>query len=489
MFHISDCKKYNRCPKLYWKDKMNDNKDYQQYVRLDEQITNLAVQKLKIKDYFLGERNDPKERALNALNSFSWLVKARFQYKTLRVKVPFLHKVGDSFDLYFLYVGLFPLTTDMQFYCDTVWVLQNNHLKIRNIYLIHLNANYERQKELDCDELFVISDTFYNVNKNPSVNAKEAIYSHMTDLSSLLDKMEHCTIENLKAPKRTNKCTGRNKCRYYSECFEEETYEDNSIIYLSGSQHRYDMQKVGRKYLKDADVDLIEGTKLQYAQILADKNHGLFVDKLALQTWANTIQYPITFLDFEWERFAVPPYEKMHPFDVLPFEYSIHILYEDGSIDHKVFLSTHDDRRELTTSLIHDIPTTGSVIAYNAFGAEYIRIEEMMNTFTDLKDELAHINDRMVDLQLPFENGIVYDTRMKGQWSLKVIMAMMNDKSYNDLAIHQGMDAVYEWRRLDKEEQNVNVEDIVNNLKEYCGMDSYAMVVVYKWLLQLMHNV
>lgn len=489
MFHISDCKKYNRCPILYWKDKVNDNHDYIQFVRLDEQITTLAVQKLKIRDYFLGEKRDPADRALNALNSFEWLVKARFEYKTLRVKVPFLHRVHDGFDVYFLFVGLFPLTTDMQFYCDTIWVLENNHIKINNIYIIHLNASYERQNELDLDELFIISDTFYNANKNPSINVKEAIYLHLNDLSSLLDKMENCSEETLGTPKRTNKCTGRNKCRYYSECFHEEQYEDNSIVYLNGAKNRYDMQKNGIQYLKDADIDLIEGTKIQYAQIQADKNGGLFVDKLALKSWLDTVSYPITFLDFEWERFAVPPYEKMHPFDVLPFEYSLHILHEDGTVEHKVFLSIHDDRKELATSLIRDIPKEGSVVAYNAFGAEYIRIEEMIYTFPEYTDELKHINERMVDLQLPFESGIIYDTRMKGLWSLKVIMSIMNDKSYNDLAIHQGMDAVCEWRRLDKEEQDANKEDIMQNLKEYCGMDSYAMVVVFKWLLHLVKNV
>lgn len=489
MFHISDCKKYNRCPILYWKDKVNDNHDYIQFVRLDEQITTLAVQKLKIRDYFLGEKRDPADRALNALNSFEWLVKARFEYKTLRVKVPFLHRVHDGYDVYFLFVGLFPLTTDMQFYCDTIWVLENNHIKINNIYIIHLNASYERQNELNLDELFIISDTFYNANKNPSINVKEAIYLHLNDLSSLLDKMENCSEETLGTPKRTNKCTGRNKCRYYSECFHEEQYEDNSIVYLNGAKNRYDMQKNGIQYLKDADIDLIEGTKIQYAQIQADKNGGLFVDKLALKSWLDTVSYPITFLDFEWERFAVPPYKKMHPFDVLPFEYSLHILHEDGTIEHKVFLSIHDDRKELATSLIRDIPKEGSVVAYNAFGAEYIRIEEMIYTFPEYTDELKHINERMVDLQLPFESGIIYDTRMKGLWSLKVIMSIMNDKSYNDLAIHQGMDAVCEWRRLDKEEQDANKEDIMQNLKEYCGMDSYAMVVVFKWLLHLVKNV
>ena len=37
--------------------------------------------------------------------------------------------------------------------------------------------------------------------------------------------------------------------------------------------------------------------------------------------------------------------------------------------------------------------------------------------------------------------------------------------------------------------QEADKEEIVNNLKAYCGMDSYAMMVIYKWLLQFINNV
>lgn len=91
----------------------------------------------------------------------------------------------------------------------------------------------------------------------------------------------------------------------------------------------------------------------------------------------------------------------------------------------------------------------------------------------------------MEDLQLIFETGTVYDVRMRGQWSLKVIMAMMNDKSYKDLDINQGMDAVFQWRHLDYSDAAADHDKIVEDLKKYCGMDSYAMTVVFKWLQKI----
>jgi hypothetical protein len=175
----------------------------------------------------------------------------------------------------------------------------------------------------------------------------------------------------------------------------------------------------------------------------------------------------------------------MKPYDVLPFEYSIDILYEDGHRDHTVWLSTGDDRADLARSMIHDIPAEGTIMAYNAEGAEKIRIRELADLLPEYRETLLSFNERMEDLQLPFESGTVYDIRMRGQWSLKVLMSMMDDPGYHDLGIQQGMDAVFEWRHLDLSEDVKNRQEIIDNLKAYCGMDSYAMTVVYRWLMEI----
>lgn len=485
MFHISDIKKFNRCPRLFYNDLSLSYTSYQPFVRLDETVSDLVIRKFGITDYFLGERNDPKERALQALNQYDWFIKARFEYQNLRIKVPFLHRIEEGWELYFLFVGLYPKADDLQFYTDTVWVLNGNGIYPTSIKMIHLNADYVRGEELDVDALFCVSEHFYNDRNNPSVNIQEAIQSRMVDLTHVLNQMEACKEENLPPIKRMPRCAGRVKCRYYDACFHEDTLPDNSIINLVGARYRYDMQAEGIAFMKDADIERIEGSRIQYAQIMADQNGGLFIDQLAVKTWMRDITYPITFLDFEWERYAIPPYNGMKPFDVLPFEYSIHVLQEDGQMTHQVFLSIHDDRKELIESLLKDIPATGTIMAFNAVGAEMIRIREFANQFPEYEAQLIALNKRMKDLQYPFETGLVYDTRMKGSWSLKSIMGMLDDQGYRNLDIAQGMDAVYQWRYLDRMDESVSQQDIMEELKAYCGMDTYAMTVVYKWLKEL----
>lgn len=488
MFHISDFKKYCRCPYIFLKDMQDDKNDYHPFVRLDEKITDLAIKKLHIQDYFLGTVGDDKKKAINALNEYEWLVKARFESGNLRIKVPFLHRTKHGHDLYFLFAGIYPHANDMAFYNNTVWVLEKNDIVLDNIYMIHLNADYIRGKELDVEQLFVITDCFYNNNNHPTQPIKEAIYNTMKDPTSILQEMENIDENTLSKPVRTNKCTGKSKCKYYEQCFpDEEIMEDNSILTLIASSEKYHMKNDHIDYLKDTDIDRIEGSRQQYAQIMADRGNGIYVDYLALRTWLSHIQFPIAFLDFEWERFAIPPYIGMKPYDVLPFEYALIIMEKDGSIKKKVYLNIHDDRRDLAENLVKDIPSVGSVIAYNADGAEKVRIQELSEMYPDLSKQLLSINERMEDLQLPFLTGTVYDVRMRGRWSLKSIMSMMDDPGYQDLDIRQGMDAVFQWRHLDYNDDTDSEEKkkIIEDLKKYCGMDSYAMVVVFNWLHKL----
>ena len=99
---------------------------------------------------------------------------------------------------------------------------------------------------------------------------------------------------------------------------------------------------------------------------------------------------------------------------------------------------------------------------------------------------LEQINSRMVDLALPFSRGLIYDVRMRGLFSLKVLESIVDSEHpYSDLEINNGLKAVEIYRmmcHLDDEEQK---KQLLDHLYEYCGMDSFSMLKVYKWLLEL----
>jgi len=47
------------------------------------------------------------------------------------------------------------------------------------------------------------------------------------------------------------------------------------------------------------------------------------------------------------------------------------------------------------------------------------------------------------------------------------------------------MKAVYNWRFVDRAVNNEEKEEIIKNLKLYCAMDTYSMIVIYRWLKKL----
>lgn len=168
MFHTSDCKKFKRCQKYFWLSKKEPTPPFSPYVRMDEDLTALACQKLGIKEYFQGVRGDDPQRAMAALEESEWLVSARFEFHQLRVKIPFLHKTDAGWEVYFLYGGHLPKEDEAFSYMLSAWVLENLGLAVNSLYVIHLNPDYIRGKELDPQELFIISDRFYNEAGRPA---------------------------------------------------------------------------------------------------------------------------------------------------------------------------------------------------------------------------------------------------------------------------------------------------------------------------------
>lgn len=486
MYHISDLKKFSICPRLYILEKENPRPPLPPFIRLHQTVGNLAAEKLHIamEQAFIGHAGDDEKKARMAMQTSKWLIQARFEADSLRIKVPFMHRVDQAWDVYFLSLSLYPSAKDNILYGQSIiWVLKQNGIVIRNIQVIHLNAEYVRKGKLEAEKLFTVSAYFYNVHHHPTVLIKEAI-DHAEEnparMMRQIDRMPTCAYP----PAIHNAhCCGRSICRFYSSCFPLEAKAPaNSILTLNGTSDRYAMWKENRTVLKKADPGRIAGTPQQYAEIMADRKDGQFVDRLALCAWLSQLKPPISFLDFEWERYALPPYDGMRPLGVLPFAYSLHVQEQNRILTHTFFLSVHDDREKMIQSLLQEIPAQGSVVAYNAIGAEMIRIQELAEQFPKYETALWKLNKRMIDLQVPFTSGMIYDTRLGGHWTLKKIMSLLQDKGYQNLSIHDGMEAVYQWRHLERKEQNADAEAIVADLKAYCSMDTYAMAMVLSWL-------
>ena len=98
----------NRCPKFFWNALREEVQPFQPFARLDEAITELACKKLGIEDYFLGQKNDSSELTQQKLDEGQWVVKGRFEYQHLRIKIPIVHKTDEGLDVFFVFIGNIP---------------------------------------------------------------------------------------------------------------------------------------------------------------------------------------------------------------------------------------------------------------------------------------------------------------------------------------------------------------------------------------------
>ena len=71
------------------------------------------------------------------------------------------------------------------------------------------------------------------------------------------------------------------------------------------------------------------------------KDPSVWIDKIGLRSEMANWVFPLNFIDFETTRVALPFHENQVPYEAIAFQFSHHILYEDGRlIHHKQFLNT-----------------------------------------------------------------------------------------------------------------------------------------------------
>ncbi len=479
MYHIGDIKAYLACPRrfIYAQQKDPGSIDY---LNAKDDTTLIYARKLAVDRYFKGQKNDVPKRFLEAYKTYDWFIKPRLEADGLRIKVPIIHKTENGVDIYFTFWGIYPRVDDLIYYRLQLAVIQRNGLRIGRIYVIRLNPDYVYDgKNYDYDKLFIVDEFLYN-RKNKAVYPLMDLLKHPLDLKALIQELTNVSIKDY-PPLKKRRCLRPKRCPFYDDCFKEAKV-DNSILTLADGNLKYRLYAKGLRYLKEVDLNMTKLEKMSYAQVMADKNGGLYLDHKALSSFmAGLSKRPISFIDFEWDRYLIPPYEKMRPFDPLCFEFALYVLDADGQMHEYSFIQKGDCRKAFIQELLACLPKEGPILAYNAGGAEVLRIGELAQQNTDFASSLMALTERFVDLSWPFVQGMVYHTSMAGEFSLKRLVSLFSDYSYKDLAIHDGMEAVINYRNMEDAKK-------AGDLKKYCRLDAYGLYLIYSWLANLINR-
>ena len=210
------------------------------------------------------------------------------------------------------------------------------------------------------------------------------------------------------------------------------------------------------------------------------------IDHEAIQQFLGELGYPLYFLDYETMSGLIPYFDGQRPYQQVPFQYSLHVLESpEAELTQKEYLhrDNSDPSRPLTEQLIKDIGDKGSVLVWFE-GFEKARNSELGDMLPEYKETMEAINDRVVDLMTPFKLKWYQDERFNGSASIKQVLPVLCPHlSYKELGIQEGGSAQRLWTEAILDEKRAEQKDqILEDLIEYCKLDTLAMVEIFKIL-------
>ena len=207
-----------------------------------------------------------------------------------------------------------------------------------------------------------------------------------------------------------------------------------------------------------------------------------------LRSALDTLEAPACFLDFEAFQPALPRYAGTHPFDAIPFLYSVHRRAPNGALEHGEYLhaTESDPRRAIAERLIDDLGTAGSIVVYS--GYERRMLNDLIDANPDLAAPLQSLIDRLWDL-LPVVRNHYYDPEFHGSFSIKAVLPVLNEEmGWSDLDIADGMAAAMAYENALQLEDESERAATFDQLRAYCCQDTLAMVQLYDALNEIADN-
>jgi hypothetical protein len=191
---------------------------------------------------------------------------------------------------------------------------------------------------------------------------------------------------------------------------------------------------------------------------------------------------PAHYLDFETTNPAIPLYPGTRPYQVIPFQWSLHS--DDGSagLRHRELLAggACDPRREFAETLIAALDGDDApVLVYSGF--EGTQLGQLESRFSDLAPALERIHARLFDL-LPVVRRHLYHPGFAFSFSIKsVAPALAPGLDWSDLgAVAEGSAASAAFASLAAGRVPAGEQERLRTaLRTYCARDTLALARVH----------
>ncbi|OGU58567.1 MAG: hypothetical protein A2V66_14935 [Ignavibacteria bacterium RBG_13_36_8] len=351
------------------------------------------------------------------------------------------------------------------------YVISKCGIEISDFSIIYINNGYVRKSELELDRFLKIESVL------------ELIQKEQADIENEIQRLKK-VLAGKKIPEIDigEYCTHPYTCSFFGTCWKH--VPENSVFEISGMHlfKKFELYNAGIIKIDDVS-DKMPLSRNQRLQVDTFKSGKTVINKGAIKEFSNTLSYPMYFLDFESFQPAVPLYDNSSPYQQIPFQYSLYFQETaGGELRHFEYLAEAgvDPRIGFINSLLKDIDEQGDIIVYNQ-AYEIARLKELARDFPEYSERLETVILRIKDIMIPFQKKYYYSPMMKGSYSIKnVLPALISELDYTNLSITDGVTASLAFEKLQRETDMFRVNEIRNQLLEYCKLDTLAMVRIYQ---------
>ena len=407
------------------------------------------------------------------------LYEAAFTHEGIRIRADVLLRAGeDGLELVEVKSSTKVKPEHIPDIAIQLYVLEGSGVPVRKASLLHIDNSYVYEGgPYDLDGLFRLED----VTNEARAFLASTVPDSLAGMWEVLQQDEAPPIDT--GPH----CTTPYQCPFFGHCHKgdpEHSVEQlprvtAKILEALRSKGIRDIQDIpsGFPGLSSSQQRVRDAVVTGEPYVSADLPSAL-----------GQVTYPIYFLDFETFNPALPIYPGTRPYQMIPFQWSVHGLRTSGQLLHESFLADdrEDPREKLTTSLLDALGEKGTILVYSNF--EQTRVKELAALFPEHAARLATLNDRFVDL-LNLVRTHIYHPDFHGSYSIKAVLpALAPDLGYGDLEIQEGSLASVAFAKMiapdTDDSESVRIR---HALLAYCQRDTEAMVWVYD-ALRLMAN-
>jgi predicted RecB family nuclease len=347
------------------------------------------------------------------------------------------------------------------------YVLSHSNLKLASAWLAHINRNYVLAgTTVDPRQFFLFRNLTERVR-----NLQPALVLQLRSQFRVLDMPTPPDVSP------GSHCINPFVCEFFRHCNRPKPKDYIGYIPRLHANAIEQLEEMGIESILDIPTDF-ELSELQRRACTAIQT-GQPWFSVELNTEFQSLSYPLYFMDFETVNPAIPRFAGMHPYDHLPFQWSVHVQGQPGTApEHLEFLASDsgDPRRAFVSSLCDALGEHGSIIVYNQqFESE--RLWELAGWLPEYTQRIRYIQGRLWDL-LPVVRNHVYHPAFGGSFSLKAVLpALVPEMTYEGMEVTNGRAAGLAWEALIGGNYSAfECQAKRKALLDYCGQDTLALV-------------